>query len=139
MTWTLSTTGRSGAIAGLNTAIIAGSAVTYPYIKITTSGGGTTLLTIDLDATDALLDNSDGTGTFQRPAAASWSGYQQNAEGDGDMAEFGVYDRDNTLIGSGTISTTTAGTGDWQFDNGVTVTTGNPIATTAPTVTQPAS
>lgn len=141
MTWTLSTAGRAACIdGGLNAAIAGGTTQTYPYVKITTSGGATTLLTIDLDATTPLLDNSDGTGTLQRPSAASWSGYQQNAEGTGDMAEFGVYNRDDNLIGSGTVTTVT-GAGDWQFADspGVGVTSGNPVATSAPTITQPAS
>lgn len=141
MTWTLSTTGRAACIdGGLNAAIATGTTETYPYVLITTTGGGTDLLKIDLDATTPLLDNSDGTGTLQRPSAASWTNYQQNAIGTGDMAEFGVYNRNNVLIGSGSVTTVT-GAGDWQFaDNpGVGVTSGNPVATTAPTITQPAS
>ena len=140
MAWTLTTTGRDACITGgLNAAIIAGTAQTYPYVKITTTGGATTLLTINLDATTAIVDSGDGVGTLQRVAAASWVDYQQNAEGTGNMAEFGVYNRNDVLIGSGTVTTVT-GAGDWQFANnpGVGVTSGNPIATTAPTITQPA-
>ena len=141
MAWTLTTTGRDACLnGGLNSAIAAGTTQTFPYVKITTSGGSTTLLTIDLDATTPLIDSGDGVGTLQRPSAASWTNYQQNAEGTGDMAEFGIYNRDDVLIGSGTVTTVTGG-GDWQFADspGVGVTTGNPVATSAPTITQPAS
>lgn len=140
MAHTLSTVGRSACIAGMNARMIVGSAVSNPYITISTSGGATELLTVILDTSNPILDNSDGTGTFQRPGAASWTNYQQNAVGTGDMAEFGYYNRDNILVGSGTV-TTVSGGGDWQFADspGVGVTSGNPIQTNAPTITQPAA
>ena len=48
MTWTLSTTGRAACIdGGLNAAIATGTTETYPYVLITTTGGGTDLLKID--------------------------------------------------------------------------------------------
>ena len=142
MTWTLTTAGRDACLTdgGLNALVIEGTTVANPYVKISTTGGATELLNIIMDTTDALLDNGDGTAIFQRPSAASWVNYQQNAIGTGDMAQFELFNRDNVLVGSGTVTTVT-GAGDWQFADspGVGVTSGNPVQTNAPVVTQPSS
>ena len=137
MAITLTTLGRDACLAGggLNAAIIAGTAVTYPYVKITTSGGGTDLLTINLDATNALTDTGDGEATMQRPGAASWTDYQQNADGTGNAAEFGVYNRDNQLVFSGSVG---LGTGDWPFTVSIGFVSGSPVSTNAPVLTKAA-
>ena len=137
MAITLSTLGRDATLTGggLNAAIIAGSTVANPYVSITTAGGATELLRILLDPTNALTDTGDGEATMQRPGAASWTDYQQNATGTGDAAEFGVYNRDNVLIFSGSVG---LGTGDWPFTVSIGFVTGSPVSTNAPVLTKAA-
>lgn len=137
MAITLTTLGRDACLSGggLNAAVIAGSTVANPYVSIRTASGGTELLNIILDITNALVDSGDGEATMQRPAAANWTNYQQNANGTGDATWFGVYNRDNILVFSGTVA---LGSGDWSFTVSIGFVSGSPVSTNAPVLTKAA-
>lgn len=134
---TLSTAARNAARNAVNALADAGAG-TNPTLQYRTAADAP-LLTINLNATKAIADASDGVSTFAAPAGeASWVGYSKLPTSAGTAAKVVLCDKAGTVVETYSLGTT--GSGEEFTLTTLNLTTEVPITfSVAPTVTQLAS
>ena len=117
MALTHSTAAKNAMLDAIDALINTGSGTAQ--LKITTTGAGSVLATIDLD------NPAFGSAASGAMVMAGLPQGDASADATGTAAEFHIYDRDATLVVSGTV-TATGGGGDMTMPS-VSITASEPV------------
>lgn len=128
---TSSTASRNSRLTALNTLLAAGSG-TYPTMKIR-NASTTTLVSVDLDATNPIATPSAGVAELNPPAGeATWIDYTKTPSVSGTASDVVLCDKDGNVIETATIGVS----GTEMIINTLTISTTIDVKFTAtPTLT----